>query len=455
MAIASSNPATGEVEKTFSPLSREEIEAKLRLAQTAFGTHARVATEQRAAWLGSVAATLEKEKLRLATIAVREMGKPIRQATAEVEKCAAVCRYYSEHAAAFLNAEPVRTEARQSYVRYEPLGAVLAIMPWNFPYWQVFRFAAPAIAAGNVGLLKHASNVPQCALAIEQLISSSGVPDGIFQTLLVESAAVPQLIDDPRVAAVTLTGSEAAGAEVAAQAGRNIKKTVLELGGSDAFVVLPSADVEAAADAAVQARIINNGQSCIAAKRFIVSHTVAEEFRRRMLAGFSALVVGDPLDERTQIGPLVSRAALETLDDQVRRLVAGGARILAGGSPLDRPGYYYAPTIVDLVEPRTDAAQEELFGPVALLLEARDAAHAVQLANSTCFGLGASIWTNDSAEVERFVPEIQAGVVFVNAMVKSDPRLPFGGVKRSGYGRELGVWGMREFVNVKSVWIER
>jgi succinate-semialdehyde dehydrogenase/glutarate-semialdehyde dehydrogenase len=382
-----------------------------------------------------------------------EMGKPIGAAIAEAEKCASVCRYYAERGESFLAPEPVTTDASQSYVRYDPLGCVLAIMPWNFPFWQVFRFAAPALMAGNVALLKHASNVPQSALAIEEIFHRAGFPTGCFQTLLVDSAEVARLIDDPRVAAVTLTGSEGAGVAVGRRAGERIKKAVLELGGSDAFVVMPSADIEQAATTAVKARTINNGQSCIAAKRFIVHAQVYDRFVERLVSGMRALRIGDPMDPATEIGPLATGAIRDELAGQVERSVAAGARVLAGGSKLDRPGNYYAPTVLADPQRGSPAWNEELFGPVAVVFRVQDLDEAIAVANATDFGLGASAWTNDAEEKERLVREIEAGSVFVNGMVRSDPRLPFGGIKRSGHGRELAVQGIREFVNVKTVWI--
>jgi succinate-semialdehyde dehydrogenase / glutarate-semialdehyde dehydrogenase len=453
MPIASVNPATGQTIKTFQEMSTNEIELKLAAAQAGFERNRALDVATRAQFLRRAAELLDSEKLELAKLATLEMGKTLRQAVAEVEKCALGCRYYADNAPAQLADERIATDASESLVRYQPMGVILAVMPWNFPYWQVFRFAAPALMAGNAGLLKHASNVPQCALAIESIFARSGFPAGAFGTLLIGSAAVEAVIKDPRIRAVTLTGSEHAGRMVAAQAGQAIKKTVLELGGSDPYIVMPSADVARAAQTAVTARVQNNGQSCIAAKRFIAAKAVADEFSKIMVERFKALKVGDPMDESTDVGPLVNEAGLKELDDQVKRLVAAGGKVLTGGNRLDRPGFYYAPTIVADVPPEAPIAKEELFGPVAVLFRVNDADDAIRVANSTSFGLGASAWTNDVAEREKFINNIEAGAVFVNGMVKSDPRLPFGGVKASGYGRELSVNGIREFVNVKTVWI--
>ncbi|HZG50796.1 MAG TPA: NAD-dependent succinate-semialdehyde dehydrogenase [Pyrinomonadaceae bacterium] len=454
MAIASANPATGEKGREFAPLDGAEIEEKLQRAAHAFGLYRRTSFAARARRMLGAAEILEAEQERFARLMTTEMGKPLQAARDEAAKCAMVCRYYAEHAEKFLADEVVETSATRSFIRYEPVGAVLAVMPWNFPFWQVFRFAAPALMAGNVGLLKHASNVPQCALAIEEIFRGAGFIEGVFQTLLLKAEQVGQLIDDPRVRAATLTGSEHAGSEVASRAGKAIKKTVLELGGSDPFIVMPTADVEAAVKTAVKARTINNGQSCIAAKRFIVHADVYEEFARRFVEGMAALNVGDPADERTKIGPLATASIVEELDEQVRKSVAAGARVLTGGERLRRPGNYYAPTVLADIPKNSPAYAEEFFGPVALLFRVRSIDEAIQLANDTTFGLGASAWTNDHGERARFVDEIEAGAVFINAMVASDPRMPFGGVKRSGYGRELGEFGIREFVNIKTVWIK-
>ena len=396
---------------------------------------------------------LEADKEGCARLMTLEMGKLYRAAVAEAAKCATACRFYAENAERFLADELVRTDAGRSFVRYQPLGPVLAVMPWNFPFWQVFRFAAPALMAGNVGLLKHASNVPQCALKIEEIFRRAGFAEGVFQTLLMESGRVDAVIGDPRVAAATLTGSEDAGIKVGIAAAKQVKKTVLELGGSDSFIVMPSADLNRAVSVAVDARVQNNGQSCIAAKRFILADAIADDFERRFVERMNALRVGDPMDEGTELGPLSSAEALETLDRAVRETAAAGARLLTGGYRIERPGNYYAPTVLAEIPGNSPAYCEELFGPVASLFRAGDAAKAVRIANDSRFGLGASVWTSDPGEMEYFASEIQAGMVFVNAMVASDPRLPFGGMKHSGHGRELGAVGIREFVNIKTVWI--
>jgi len=449
--IATVNPATGDCVATFDTLTESQLDEKLARAADAFLTYRRTTFADRAGWMRCAAEILEAEKDTFARIMTLEMGKPLEAARQEAAKCATACRYYVEHAEHLLADELVDTGGPMSFIRYQPIGAVLAVMPWNFPFWQVFRFLAPALMAGNVGLLKHASNVPQCALAIEDIVRRAGFPADVFQTLLIGATMVRGVIDDPRVKAVTLTGSEPAGRQVAGQAGRQIKKAVLELGGSDPFIVMPSADLDAAVRTAVQARVINNGQSCIAAKRFIVEEAIAGEFERRFVEAMSELVVGDPMQAATQVGPLATPVILHELDEQVRRSVAAGARVLTGGCRVERPGNFYSPTVLADVPEDAPAYREELFGPVAILLRASGIAAAIQLANDTPFGLGASAWTRDAAEQERFVNEIDAGMVFINGMVASDPRLPFGGVKASGYGRELSAWGIREFVNVKTV----
>jgi len=452
VAIASVNPSTGETERQFDELTDAELDRKLERAATAFRAFRRSSLADRAAALLRAAAILDGEKDTLGRTMAVEMGKIVQAGRDEAAKCAWGCRFYAEHAAAMLAIEPVATTAGvDTFVRYEPLGAILAIMPWNFPFWQVFRVAAPALMAGNVVLLKHASNVPQCALLIEEILGRAGFPPGVFQTLLAEVPKVAGLVADPRVAAVSLTGPELAGEDVASQAGRHLKKVVLELGGSDPFIVMPSADLDAAVAIGVKSRVINNGQSCIAAKRFIVADAVAEAFTARFVARMAALRVGDPLDPATELGPLARASGRDGLHDQVTRSIAAGARLLTGGAPLSGPGYFYPPTVLADVPASAPAYSDELFGPVAAVFRVPDAAAAIALANDTRFGLGCSVWTNEAAERDRFIEEIEAGQVFVNSMVASDPRLPFGGAKRSGYGRELGAWGIREFVNVKTV----
>ena len=454
MAIASINPTTGETIKTFDALSESAIEEKLQRAAETFRVYRRTTFTERAAMMMRAAEILETEKNKLARLMAEEMGKPIKGGVGEAEKCAWVCRYYAENARHHLEDEVVVTNASRSFVRFQPLGPVLAVMPWNFPFWQVFRFAAPALMAGNVGLLKHASNVPQCALAIEDIIRRAGFPEGAFQTLLVGSEAVQGILEDDRVAAATLTGSEAAGRSVASIAGKQIKKTVLELGGSDPFIVMPSADFNEAVTTAVKARTINNGQSCIAAKRFIVAAEIYNEFERRFVEEMKALRVGDPLDEDVDIGPLAMEQILNDVDEQVKRSVAAGAVVLTGGKRLDRAGNFYEPTVLASVPTDAPVSCEEVFGPVAMLFRVNNIDEAIQLANATTFGLGAAAWTKDPTEQERFIEELEAGCVFINAMVASDPRLPFGGIKNSGYGRELSEFGIREFVNTKTIWIK-
>jgi succinate-semialdehyde dehydrogenase / glutarate-semialdehyde dehydrogenase len=455
MAIATINPATGAVLKTFQPLSDSEIEAKLALAAATFPKFRSLAFAARAAMMSRAADILEGEKEDLGRLMTTEMGKTFRSAVDEAVKCAWACRYYAENAETFLADEVVETNAKRSYIRYQPLGVILAVMPWNFPFWQVFRFIAPSLMAGNVGLLKHASNVPQCALKIEEIMRRAGFPEGAFQTLLIGSRQVESVLADPRVAAATLTGSEGAGVEVGVSAARRIKKVVLELGGSDPFVVMPSANLDEAATWAVKARLVNNGQSCIAAKRFIVAEPIADAFERCFVTKMQAVVVGDPMDPKTELGPLSSAGALEDLHRDVQATVKAGACVLTGGKPLDRPGAFYAPTVLTNISKDSPGYREELFGPVACVFRAKDLDDAIAIANDTRFGLGASAWTNDPAERERLVNELDAGMVFINKMVASDPRLPFGGVKWSGHGRELGVHGIREFTNIKTVWIEQ
>jgi succinate-semialdehyde dehydrogenase/glutarate-semialdehyde dehydrogenase len=454
MPIASINPATGETLRTFDALSDAQIDARIARAADTFRTYRRTSFAERARMMNKAADILENEKAELGRIMTTEMGKTWKSAQEEAAKCAWACRYYAEHAERFMADEQVQTNATRSYIHYQPLGPVLAIMPWNFPFWQVFRFAAPALMAGNVGLLKHASNVPQCALAIEDIFRRAGFPEGAFQTLLIGSDTVARVLDDPRVKAATLTGSTPAGSQVASQAGRRIKKTVLELGGSDPFVVMPSADLDTAVSTAVKARVINNGQSCIAAKRFIVAESIADEFERRFVTTMEQLRVGDPMDESTDVGPLATEDILRGLEEQVQRSIKAGARLLTGGRRLAVKGNYYMPTALADIPENAPAYSEEIFGPVASLFRVRDIDQAIALANATTFGLGSSAWTNDPEERARFIDELEAGQVFINGMVASDPRLPFGGVKESGYGRELSAFGIREFVNIKTVWIK-
>jgi succinate-semialdehyde dehydrogenase/glutarate-semialdehyde dehydrogenase len=453
MPIASVNPATGEKLKEFPAFSDSEIEKRLKLAEHAFSHHRRRPFAKRTQLMRATAAILDQEKEKLARIITLEMGKLFHAAQDEIVKCVRGCRFYAENSERFLEDEPAQTDAARSYVRYQPLGPVLAIMPWNFPFWQVFRFAAPALMAGNVGLLKHAANVPQCALAIENVLCRAGFEEGVFQTLLIEAKQVEKLIVDPRVKAVTLTGSEKAGSEVGSAAARQIKKSVLELGGSDAFIVMPSADFEGALSTAVKARTINSGQSCIAAKRFFVADKIYDDFLRQFVERMRALKIGDPLDEATELGPLATEQILQSVHEQVQKSIAAGAKLLTGGNRIHGPGFFYEPTVLINVPTESPAYCEEVFGPVASIFRVRDAAEAVEMANDTTFGLGASAWTNDPAEQELFTSELETGMVFINAMVASDPRLPFGGVKRSGFGRELGAVGIREFVNTKTIWI--
>jgi succinate-semialdehyde dehydrogenase/glutarate-semialdehyde dehydrogenase len=454
MAIASVNPATGQTLRTFEPLPPGEIDQKLETAARVFKQYRRTAIADRVKWLTRAAEILESEKEDLGRLMTCEMGKPIQAAKDEAAKCATGCRYYAENGERFLRDQEIPTNATHSFVHVQPLGPVLAVMPWNFPFWQVFRFIAPAMMAGNVGLLKHASNVPQCALKIEEIVRRAGFPEGAFQTLMVGSEAVERILNDERVKAASLTGSEPAGSKVASTCGKVIKKTVLELGGSDPFVVMPTADLEETVSTAVRARTINNGQSCIAAKRFIVHERVYDDFERRFVAGMRSLKVGDPMDPSTNIGPLATSQIRDDLDDQVKRAEGAGARVLTGGKRLDRPGWFYEPTVLVDIRRESPVFYEEIFGPVAMLFRARDIDEAISLANDSPFGLGSSAWTNDAAERDRFIDELEAGMTFINGMVASDARLPFGGVKHSGYGRELGPYGMFEFVNVKTVWVK-
>jgi succinate-semialdehyde dehydrogenase/glutarate-semialdehyde dehydrogenase len=451
MPIQSLNPATGELIRSFEPLSLQAIGSKISLAHEAGRTYPAEPLGQRAFWMRRLALLLDAEQEDLAAIMVFEMGKTISAARAEVAKCAKACRYYADNTEAMLNPEFIATEHARSYVRWDPLGVILAVMPWNFPLWQVFRFLAPALMAGNVGLLKHASNVPQCALAIEALVRRAGFPRGVFQTLLIESQQVEKVLADERVAAVTLTGSEAAGRAVAAQAGYLIKKSVLELGGSDPFIVMPSADLTEAVKNAVQARCINNGQSCIAAKRFIVHESVYRAFEERFVEEMAAQRVGDPMLEDTQIGPLATSQIADDLQKQVDAAINAGGRLLLGGRRLMRTGNFFSPTVISGLPRDAAVAREETFGPLAFVFKVGSLDEAISLANDTSFGLGASCWTSETAEQQRLAIELQCGSVFFNTPVASDPRLPFGGIKHSGYGRELSAAGMREFLNAKTV----
>ena len=453
MAIATINPATGEVVKTFTPLTEAEIEKKVQLAVSTFKAERKTAFAVRAKRMLKAAEILERDKDKFAHLMTLEMGKPFKAAVAEAVKCTTACRYYAENAERFMADEVVETGAKKSFVRYLPIGPILAVMPWNFPFWQVIRFAAPALMAGNVGLLKHASNVPQCALALEGLFLEAGFPEGAFQTLLIGSGQVDALLNDPRIVAATLTGSEQAGIQVGVGAAKRIKKVVLELGGSDPFIVMPSADLDAAVATAVQARVQNNGQSCIAAKRFIVAESIAAEFEKKFVAKMEGLQIGDPFDEKTELGPLATPDGVKDLDRDVQATVKAGAKVLTGGHPLNRAGNFYAPTVLTDIPKNSPAYGEEFFGPVASIFRVKDQDEAIRIANDVRFGLGASAWTNDEAERERFINELEAGMVFINKMVASDPRVPFGGVKASGHGREMAAVGMREFLNAKTVWI--
>ena len=454
MAIASINPATGEVLKTFEPLSDSQIEEKLQLASSAFSTYRKSSFAERAKWMNKAADILEAEKETFARMMTTEMGKTFKSAVEEAVKCAWVCRYYAENGAKFLADEVIETPAKRSYVRYQPLGVVLAVMPWNYPFWQVIRAAAPIMTAGNTMVLKHASNVPQCALMIEDLFRRAGFAEGVFQTFLIGSNKVEGLLSDPRIVAATLTGSEGAGIQVAVGAAKRVKKVLLELGGSDPFIVMPSANLDEAVATAVKARVSNNGQSCIAAKRFIVAEPIADEFQKRFVAAMAALKVGDPFNEQTEVGPLATADGVKDIERDVQSSVAAGAKVLTGGKKLDGPGNFYAPTVITDIPKGAAAGCEELFGPVASLFRAKDLDDAIRIANDIRFGLGASAWTNDDKERERLINEIESGMVFINRMVASDPRLPFGGVKWSGYGRELGIQGIREFTDIKTVWIQ-
>jgi succinate-semialdehyde dehydrogenase/glutarate-semialdehyde dehydrogenase len=453
MPIATINPATGETLETFQPLSNSEIEQKLELAVTTFRSERKTPFAERARRMLKAAQILERDKEKFAHLMTLEMGKPYKAAVAEALKCTTACRYYAENAEQILADEVIETGAKKTFIRYRPIGPVLAVMPWNFPFWQVIRFAAPALMAGNVGLLKHASNVPQCALAIERIFLEAGFPPGAFQTLLIGSPQVDAILNDPRVVAATLTGSEQAGIEVGIAAAKRIKKVVLELGGSDPFIVMPSADLDSAVATAVEARVINNGQSCIAAKRFIVHEAIAADFEKKFVTRMKNLRIGDPFDEKTELGPLATASAVKDLDADVQKSIKAGAKLLTGGHKLELPGNYYAPTVLTDIPKESPAYREEFFGPVASLFRVKDIDEAIRLANDSRFGLGASAWTADDRERERFINELESGMVFINKMVASDARIPFGGVKSSGHGRELSANGIREFMNIKTVWI--
>ena len=456
MPIATINPTTGETVKTFTPATTDEIEAALDRAYRRFTEYRKTSYPQRAEWTRATADLLDAEADEVAAMMTLEMGKTLSAAKAEVHKCAKGFRYYADHAEAMLADEPAdpgAVGASKAYARYQPLGVVLAVMPWNFPLWQAVRFAAPALMAGNVGILKHASNVPQCALYLADVIGRGGFPDGCFQTLLISSTEVEAILRDPRVVAATLTGSEPAGRSVAAIAGDEVKHTVLELGGSDPFIVMPSADLDAAAEAAVTARVQNNGQSCIAAKRFIAHADIYDDFAAKFTERMAALKVGDPTDPDTVVGPLATEQGRVDVEKLVDGAVAAGAVVRCGGKRLDRPGWFYPPTVITDITRDMPIFTEEVFGPVASLYRAADIDEAIDIANATSFGLGSNAWTNDASEQQRFIDDIEAGQVFINGMTVSYPELPFGGIKRSGYGRELSAHGIREFCNIKTVWI--
>jgi succinate-semialdehyde dehydrogenase/glutarate-semialdehyde dehydrogenase len=456
MPIATVNPATGETVKTFGELDDTEVQERIACAATAFASYRLTSYAQRAEWMNAAADLLDEDTDSLAELMTTEMGKTLKAAKAEVGKCAAGCRFYAEHAERFLADEPVdadSVQAVQAYARYQPIGPVLAVMPWNFPMWQAMRFAAPALMAGNVGLLKHASNVPQTALYLEDLFARAGFPDDVFQTLLIGSSRVEAVLRDPRVRAATLTGSTPAGQSVASIAGDALKKTVLELGGSDPFIVMPSADLQRAAEVATTSRCQNNGQSCISAKRFIVHADVAEEFERRFAEALGSLTMGDPMADDTDLGPLATEQGRADVEELVADAVDKGATVVVGGQRPDGPGWFYPATLVTGITKDMRLYAEEAFGPVASLYRVDSIDEAIELANDTEFGLGSNAWTSDAAEQERFVRDLEAGQVFLNGMTASYPALPFGGVKASGYGRELSAHGIREFCNVKAVWV--
>ncbi len=454
MAIATINPATGEVVKQFQALTDAQVDERIAKAAKAFQSFRKTSFADRAKWMLKAGEILEAEKTELGRLMTLEMGKTFSSAVAEAAKCATGCQYYAENAEKFIADEVIATSAAKSYIHYQPVGIVLAVMPWNFPFWQVFRFIAPGLMAGNVGLLKHASNVPQCALKIEDILLRAGFPAGVFQTLLIGASQVDRILNDPRVAAATLTGSEQAGIQVGISAAKRIKKVVLELGGSDPFIVMPSANVQEAASTAVKARVINNGQSCIAAKRFIVHEQIADQFEKEFVSRMQALKLGDPFDEKTDVGPLATPDAVKDLHADVEKTLQAGGKLLAGGKPVSGPGNFYLPTVLTNIPKESPAYREEFFGPVASVFRVKNLDEAIAIANDSRFGLGASAWTNNAAEREQLINELEAGMVFINQMVASDPRVPFGGVKASGHGRELGPYGIREFTNIKTVWIK-
>lgn len=454
MAIQTINPATGNLIKSFDELSSEEINETINDVQNEFLSWREIQFSERSKFMFNAAKLLRENKNRYAGIMTLEMGKPISQAIAEAEKCAWVCEYYAENAKSILADEVIKTDASESYVQFDPLGIVLAVMPWNFPFWQVFRFAAPALMAGNVGILKHASNVPQTALIIEEIFREAGFPKNVFRTLLIGPKLVDEVIKNPKVKAATLTGSEYAGSKVAEMSGKMLKKTVMELGGSDPYIIFADADIDDAVNTAVTARLLNNGQSCIAAKRFIVVEDIADEFEKKFVEKMRAVKVGDPMEEETELGPLAREDLLIELNTQVEQSVKAGAEILTGGKRLDREGYFYPATILSNVKKGMPAYEQEMFGPVAAIIKAKNEEEAIKIANDSEFGLGASLWTSDIEKAKYLSHDIESGSVFINGLVKSDPRLPFGGIKKSGYGRELSHYGIKEFVNIKTVWIK-
>ncbi len=454
MSIQTINPTTGKVERTFLEHTLEEVFEAIEKSHNAFLKWRMTDFSTRSQLMKKAAQILRYRKEHYGKILTLEMGKPITQAIAEVEKCAWVCNYYAENAPIILKEEIVKTDASESYVRFDPLGVVLAVMPWNFPFWQVFRFAAPALMAGNVSILKHASNVPMSAIAIEEIFIQAGFPYNIFKTLLIDSSKVEEIINHPKVIAATLTGSEYAGKKVAEACGRNLKKTVMELGGSDPFIVMGDADIDAAVKTAVTARLINNGQSCIASKRFIVVENVYDEFEKKFVDAMKKVKVGNPVEITTELGPIAREDLLNELDEQVKQSVMKGAIILCGGKRIVSEGFFYEPTILANLSKGMPAYDDEIFGPVASLIKAKDEEDALRIANDSQFGLGASLWTNNITKAKELACKIESGSVFINGMVKSDPRLPFGGIKNSGYGRELSHYGIKEFVNIKTVWIK-